>query len=123
MRLLHLKLSLALLAALGLSACKQSVSGPEIGRLPVLTSDDPQAEAEVREADALAARGQRSRAAKKYREFLHARPDDALVPVVQLSLGKLLLAEQRDGEALALFSSVAQHPEPAVAEQGRFYAA
>lgn len=102
-------------------ACKQA-QGPDIGRLPVLTSDDPKAEAEKRQADELAARGKRDAAAKKYRDFLHSRPDDALVPLVQLSLGRIYLEEKRDGEALALFSSVSLHPEPAVAEQGRFYA-
>jgi branched-chain amino acid transport system substrate-binding protein len=120
---MRLPLFMLCLAALLLIDCKQATSGPEIGRLPVLTSDDPQAEAEVREANELASHGQQARAAKKYREFLHARPDDALVPLVQLALGKIVLAQQHDGEALALFSSVAQHPEPAVAEQGRFYAA
>jgi branched-chain amino acid transport system substrate-binding protein len=109
-------------AVLAVWACKQA-TGPDIGRLPILTSDDPKAEAEVREAKDLEARGRKEAAKKKYREFLHARPDDALVPLVQLALGKILLAEQHDGEALALFSSVAQHPEPAVAEQGRFWGA
>ncbi|HKP55708.1 MAG TPA: penicillin-binding protein activator [Polyangiales bacterium] len=120
MRLPYLTLFLAALLLVG---CKQATSGPEIGRLPVLTSDDPQAEAEKHEADELAAHGQKSRAATKYREFLHARPDDALVPLVQLALGRIMLDEKKDGEALALFSSVAQHPQAAVAEQGRFYGA
>lgn len=109
-------------AVLSVAACKQA-SGPDIGRLPVLTSDDPQAEAEFREAKDLEARGRKDAAKKKYREFLHARPDDALVPLVQINLGRLLLKEQKDGEALALFQSVAQHPQPAVAEQGQFLSA
>jgi ABC-type branched-subunit amino acid transport system substrate-binding protein len=103
-------------------ACKQT-SGPDIGRLPVLTSDDPKAEAELREAKDLEARGKKEAAKKKYRQFLHERPDDALVPLAQLALGKILLEEQHDGEALALFQSVALHPEAAVAEQGRFWGA
>jgi branched-chain amino acid transport system substrate-binding protein len=106
-----------------LIGCKQTSTGPDIGRLPELTSDDPQAEAEVREANELLAQGKSGAAARRYRAFLRARPDDKLVPLVQLSLGKILLSQAKDGEALALFQSVAGHPEPAVAEQGRFYAA
>lgn len=116
-------LALALASAGLLGACKQTSTGPDIGRLPVLTSDDPRAEAEVREANELLAQGKSAAAARRYRAFLRARPEDKLVPLVQLSLGKILLAQAKDGEALALFQSVAGHPEPAVAEQGRFYAA
>lgn len=123
----YLKTPRALLVAGALAvvsawACGQS-SGPDIGRLPVLTSDDPKAETEFREAKELEARGRKEAAKKKYREFLHARPDDALIPLVQINLGRLLLKEKKDGEALALFSSVAQHSQPAVAEQGQFLAA
>jgi ABC-type branched-subunit amino acid transport system substrate-binding protein len=109
-------------AVLGVWACNQA-AGPDIGRLPILTSDDPKAEAEFRQAKDLEAHGRKEAAKKKYREFLHARPDDALVPLVQINLGRMLLKEQKDGEALALFSSVAQHPQPAVAEQGQFLSA
>jgi ABC-type branched-subunit amino acid transport system substrate-binding protein/predicted negative regulator of RcsB-dependent stress response len=66
-------------------------------------------------------RGRASLAEKQLREFLHAHPEDRLIPIAQLELGRLLLAKHQDGEALALFSSVTEHPEPAVAEQGRFY--
>jgi branched-chain amino acid transport system substrate-binding protein len=110
------------LFALALSACSSAVRGPEIGRLPQLTSDNPQAEADMREAQGLADHGKRTQAIVKYRAFLHAHPDDRLVPLAQLALGRLLLDQHQDGEALALFNSVSEHPEPAVAEQGRFYA-
>jgi len=86
-----------------------------------LTSDNPRAEAELREAQQLAARGKTGQAERQFRAFLHAHPEDALVPVAQLSLGRLLLTRREDGEALALFNSVAEHPDAAVAEQGRFY--
>jgi ABC-type branched-subunit amino acid transport system substrate-binding protein len=119
-RLSRAFLAAGALALLPLWACKQT-SGPDIGRLPVLTSDDPKAEAAVREAKELRQRGKRDAAAKKYKAFLHEHPEDALVPVAQLDLGQILLEQQRDGEALALFSSVSQHSEAAVAEQGRFW--
>jgi ABC-type branched-subunit amino acid transport system substrate-binding protein/predicted negative regulator of RcsB-dependent stress response len=111
----------ACFAGVALAGCSGTARGPDIGRLPQLTSDDPAAEAEFREAQALAAHGQRSQAIEHYRAFLHKRPDDRLVPLVQLGLGRCLLEQHADGEALALFASVAEHPEPAVAEQGRFY--
>lgn len=105
-----------------LVACTSTPRGPDIGRLPQLTSNDPHAEAELREAQRSAARGKSAMAQKQFRAFLHAHPEDALVPVAQLSLGRLLLAQRDDGEARALFASVAEHPDAAVSEQGRFYA-
>ena len=106
---------------IALACCASTSRGPDIGRLPLLTSDDPAAEAELREAQALAERGQRAKAKERYRAFLHKRPDDRLVSLAQLGLGRILLDQHDDGEALALFASVAEHPEPSVAEQGRFY--
>lgn len=103
-------------------SCASGPRGPDIGRLPQLTSDDPRAEAELKAAQKSAARGRNTVAEKQFREFLHAHPEDRLVPVAQLDLGRLLLSKHQDGEALALFSSVTEHPEPAVAEQGNFYA-
>ena len=115
--------TLLCLLALGLhAACATTPRGPDIGRLPQLTSDDPKAEAELREAQKSVAKGRGTQAQKQLRSFLHEHPEDRLVPIAQLELGRLLLSQQKDGEALALFSSVAEHPEPAVAEQGRFYA-
>jgi len=112
----------ALAALLAWSACAGRQRGPEIGQLPQLTSSDPQAEAELRRAQDAAARGQNALAERQLRAFLHAHPEDPLVPVAQLSLGRLVLAQKKDGEALALFESVSLHSDPAVAEQGRFYA-
>jgi branched-chain amino acid transport system substrate-binding protein len=104
------------------AGCAGAARGPDIGRLPQLTSNDPKAEAELREAQASAARGDKRGAEKRYRAFLHEHPDDRLVPVAQLELGRSLLEGHHDGEARALFASIAEHPEPAVAEQGRFWA-
>ncbi|HEY2736444.1 MAG TPA: ABC transporter substrate-binding protein [Polyangiales bacterium] len=105
-----------------LASCAAGSRGPDIGRLPLLTSDDPQAEVELREAQTLAEQHKPKQAIARYRAFLHKRPDDRLVPLAQLALGRLLLDQHADGEALALFASVAEHPDAAVAEQGRFYA-
>lgn len=102
------------------AGCPSSSSGPSIGRLPTLTSPDPQAEAELRQARARQAEGHASDAAARYRKFLAERPRDPLVPVAQLALGRILMAEQKPADARALFAAVATHPDVAVAEQGRF---
>ena len=91
--------------------------------MPVLTSDDPVAQGEVRQADELLAQGDTAGAEARYREFLSKRPHDRLVPVVSFSLGRILLDQQRNDEALALFRRVAADDDAAVAEQGRFYLA
>jgi branched-chain amino acid transport system substrate-binding protein len=109
--------------ALGLlCGCPAAARGPDIGRLPVLTSDDPKAEADLRDADHLAAAGKPAEARNRYEAFLRDRPADRLVPVAQLALGRLLLSQGDTQQAAGLFASVARHREPAVAEQGRFYA-
>lgn len=120
-RVILVRFLFSFIALAGVS-CAGSSAGPDIGKLPMLTSDDPKAEAELREAEKSAKRGKKTQAQKQFRDFLHAHPEDRLVPLAQLGLGQLLLQERKDGEAFALFSSVAEHPEPAVAEQGRFYA-
>ena len=103
-------------------SCASGPRGPDIGRLPQLTSDNPRAESELRTAQKSVERGRTTLAEKQLREFLRVHPEDRLVPIAQLELGRLLLGKHQEGEALALFNSVTEHPEPAVAEQGRFYA-
>jgi branched-chain amino acid transport system substrate-binding protein len=101
--------------------CPGKPAGPTIGKLPVITSEDPQAEVEIREARELLDRGAIEEAEKRYREFLQNRPADPLVPVANLALGRIELARGRVGEARELFAKVASHPDPAISEQGRFY--
>ncbi|HEX2678070.1 MAG TPA: ABC transporter substrate-binding protein, partial [Polyangiales bacterium] len=104
-----------------LFGCPAAARGPDIGRLPVLTSDDPSAEVELRDADAQRSQGNLDDAATRYRAFLDKRPSDRLRPIAELALGRILLDQQKNDAALALFDSVARHPDSAVAEQGRFY--
>jgi branched-chain amino acid transport system substrate-binding protein len=96
---------------------------PEIRpwNLPALTSDDPRAEAEMREARELAERGATQDAEQRYRAFIAERPKDPLFPIAQLGLGRILLSQNRLADARALFDQVAGHPDPSVAGQGRFY--
>ncbi|HEX7479862.1 MAG TPA: penicillin-binding protein activator [Polyangiales bacterium] len=106
----------------GLAAgCPAAARGPEIGHLPELTSDDPGAEVELREASERNARGEHAAAADAYRAFLKKRPTDRLVPIAQLALGRILLDQGKPDEASALFRAVAAHHDPLVAEHGRFY--
>jgi ABC-type branched-subunit amino acid transport system substrate-binding protein len=115
-------LVLALHAALGSGGCPGR-AGPDFGRLPTITSDDPKAEAELRVAKASEDRGDRDAAASRYRAFLDAHPKDPLVPVAQLALGRILLASGKHADAKKLFDQVSLHPEAAISEQGRFYGA
>jgi ABC-type branched-subunit amino acid transport system substrate-binding protein len=107
-----------LLSAVG---CPPSAERRDIGRLPLITSDDPQAEAEFREAKLLLDRGAVTEAAKRFEAFLAKRPDDPLVALAQLSLGRIRLSQNELDQARSLFSKVIQHPDNSVAEQGLFY--
>ncbi len=98
-------------------------AGPDFGKLPAITSSDPQAEADLREARGLEDKGDAEAAIARYRAFIAKRPADPLVPVARLSLGRLLLKRGDTDEAKGLFDRVAAHPDPALAEQGRFYGA
>ncbi len=104
-----------------IAGCPDASRGPDIGRLPLLTSASPQAESELRQARELAESGDREGSEARYRRFIQKRPDDPLVPVARLALGRLLSQRGRIEEAHALFAEVAVHPDASVAEQGRFY--
>lgn len=115
-------ISLALLAILVL-ACSSAAPGPDIGRLPALTSADPGAEAAMREARSDRDAGRREAAEQKYERFLRNYSGDPLAVMAQLELGRMLLDDGRPREASDLFDSVMRYPQPAISEQGRFYGA
>jgi branched-chain amino acid transport system substrate-binding protein len=114
---------LALLAGVSSGGCPGRGHGPPLGELPLITSPNPKAEAEL----AAAAEQDRAGAAKaaiaSYQAFLAAHPSDPLAPVAQLALGKLLLDAGDNAGARKLFDAVAGHPEPGLAERARFYGA
>ena len=89
--------------------------------LPLLTTDNRDAERELTAAREAADQGQDTVARERYQAFLRDHPDDALVPMAQLGLGRLELAEGDPASAERLFAAVAQHADPSVAERGRFY--
>lgn len=120
-RIARLGLLLALFALV--FGCTTGRQGPDIGRLPTITSADPQAEAELQRAQAAQTQGRYGDAEQLYRNFIGQRGDDPLAAVAQLELGKLLLAREAYQEARGLFQTLAEHRQPAMSEQGRFYMA
>lgn len=110
----------AMIGVLWLLGCASRPTGPDIGRLPTITSGDPVAEGELSEAREARNQGKPALAERLYRRLLQERPDDPLAALAKLELGQLLLQRESYGEAQRLFSEVQSHPQPAVAEQARF---
>lgn len=110
----------ALLSMLA-TGCPRSSGQEDLTTLPQLTTQDPEAEADLRRAREAAEAGRASEAERLFRAFLEEHPDDPLVPVARLGLGRVLLADGEVPAALALFEAVAGSDDAAVAEAGRFY--
>lgn len=95
--------------------------GEQETTLPVVTTDDAEADAAMREALALAESGDDEEAEARFRAFLNDYPTDPLHPVADLELGRLLLARGANAEARAHFARVRDHEEPALAERALLY--
>ncbi|MBO6939567.1 MAG: ABC transporter substrate-binding protein [Deltaproteobacteria bacterium] len=113
--------TLAFALALAVTMVAGCPKKPTETTLPLVTTDDPVAEADLEEARERAANGDAPGARSGYEGFLRDHPEDPLVPIAQLELGQLLLAEGRYEEARAQFAPVAEHEDEAVAERGSFY--
>ncbi|MFI5306523.1 MAG: ABC transporter substrate-binding protein [Polyangiales bacterium] len=113
---------LALAALLAFGGCPGH-GGPDFGKLPTITSGDAEAEAALREAREIDDKGDHEEAAARYRKLIADKPNDPLVPVAQLALGRILLQAGKAAEAKVLFDQVSTHDDPALAEQGRFFGA
>ena len=112
-------IAIGLVLAFALSAgCPKE---PGETTLPLVTTDDPAAEAAIEEARERAANGDTPGARSAYEDFLRAHGSDPLVPIARLELGQLMLAEGRYEAARAHFAPVAEHDDPAMAERGSFY--
>ncbi|MAT29152.1 MAG: hypothetical protein CMN31_26770 [Sandaracinus sp.] len=114
-------LILALATCAALLAASGCPRGPTEPTLPVVTTDDPEAEAALREAREASEAGDLETADTRYRAFLERYPGDPLVPVAKLGLGRVLLAAGDPGAARGLFAEVATHEDARLAERGRFY--
>jgi len=111
--------TLACLLVLSLG-CPPSAGTTTIN-LPALTSDDPEAEAEMDSARAALSAGDLEDAKRRFELFLAQRPDDPLTPVAHLGLARIFLAEGEPADARPHLAVVAGHPDDAIAEKGRFY--
>ncbi|MDH5492138.1 MAG: hypothetical protein OEY14_09305, partial [Myxococcales bacterium] len=118
LRFQALTLLIALLSASAIAGCP---TPPPTTTLPLLTTEDPDAEVDLSEARGAAERGEDGEAERRYRLFLEEHPSDPLVAIAELGLGRLLLASLRLEEAGELFAHVAAHTDPAVAERGQLY--
>ncbi|MDD9941683.1 MAG: ABC transporter substrate-binding protein [Myxococcales bacterium] len=117
-------LATAFQAAMLLGAgCSSTTQPPRIGKLPLITSGNAQAERDLSKARRAHESGNLPLAEAHYRAFVERHESDPLAPIAQLELGKLLLERGEIAEAHGYFQVVGIHPDPAVAEQGRFYGA
>ncbi len=89
--------------------------------LPVLTSDDPEAEAALEEAQESARAGELDTAELQYRRFTADHPNDPLVPVARFGLAQVLLAKGDADGALPLFESVADTEDPSLRSRALLY--
>jgi len=87
---------------------------------PATASDDPQAEADYREAMRAFEEGRGEEAAARFQRFLLDHPGDPLVARARLALAELALARGDLAEAEAQVAEVDDHPDPTVAERARF---
>ncbi|HJL15556.1 MAG TPA: penicillin-binding protein activator [Sandaracinaceae bacterium LLY-WYZ-13_1] len=107
-------------AVLG-TGCPRGAGQEDLSSLPQLTTEDPEAEADLRRAREAAEAGEPREARGRFEAFLTDHPDDPLVPLAQLGLGQVLLAEGDLPGALERFGAVARSDDASVAEAGRFY--
>ncbi len=100
--------------------CPQGSGERPLGTTPALTTDDPDAEADLRQADRAAEEG-RSDAATRYRAFLDEHPNDPLRPLAELGLGRVLLGNGDSAGALTYFDRAATSDDEVVRERARFH--
>ena len=113
---------LAAIAVVGtLSGCPRA-SGSETIALPLVTTSDAAAEAEMQLARDAFDAGRTEEARQRFRRFLDQFPADPLAVVAELGLGQLALAEGELEEASTRFASVATHPDELMSRRGQLYA-
>ena len=115
-------LGLGLSVVANLFGCPPGRDGPETIALPLVTTDDAAAEAEMQMARDAFEQGRSDEARRRFRGFLERYPSDPLTIVAQLGLGQLALADGDLDEATARFATVSAHPDELMARRGRLYA-
>ncbi|MCA9583254.1 MAG: hypothetical protein KC416_15750, partial [Myxococcales bacterium] len=90
-------------------------------RFPLLTSDDPQAEAALADARKAEEEGRADEAVGLYQRFLIQYPKDPLVAMAHLHLGRIAVERGENAVAREHLAPVIQHPDRAVAERALFF--
>ncbi|MDH5674703.1 MAG: ABC transporter substrate-binding protein [Myxococcales bacterium] len=111
-----------LMLVLASSGCPGG-TGPAIGGVPSITSNDPEAEREMEAARRLEETGKREEARAAYESFVETRQSDPLAPLASLALGRLLLGDDKPEQAASVLEPITQHRDSATAEQASFYLA
>ncbi len=96
-------------------------SQPPPSNLPLVTTDDREAEAELRQARELHEAGDLDEATSAYQAFLARHPADPLVAIARIALAQIYIADNDGQNAKAVLEPVLQHQDAAVAERARFY--
>jgi branched-chain amino acid transport system substrate-binding protein len=107
--------------AFALLGCPRGSGASDVTTLPPIHTDDPVAEADLRTADEAADRGQLDEAREAYRAFLTAHPADPLLPLAHLGLARVFIDAGTPEQALTELDVVIAHPDPVIAERGRFW--
>lgn len=91
------------------------------GNLPLVTTTDRQAEADLRHARELQQAGELDEAIQAYQTFLRDHPTDPLTAVARIALAQIHLADDDGASAKLVLEPVVDHPDAAVRERARFY--
>ncbi len=110
----------ALLGAVSVG-CPRGGGPAGVHTTPALTTDDADAEADLRAADRAADEGRARDAETLYRAFLVTHPDDATAPLAALGLGRLLLASGDVEGALESLARAAACADEVVVERAGLY--
>jgi branched-chain amino acid transport system substrate-binding protein len=105
---------------LALSSCAHASEGasPEI---PIVVTDDPEAEAAFRRARAAELDGKIDEASEGYASFLERFPSDPLIPLAQLNLARVLLAKGSVDAAVPLLEALVESIDEEVSERARLH--
>jgi branched-chain amino acid transport system substrate-binding protein len=105
---------------LALSSCAHASEGADRG-IPIVVTDDPDAEAAFREARAAEIAGRVEDATKRYASFLERFPKDPLLPIARLNLGRMLLAQGEAAEAVPHLEALSEVNDDEVRERARLH--
>ncbi|MEM7448279.1 MAG: penicillin-binding protein activator [Myxococcota bacterium] len=109
----------ACIALVAFGGCPKRPS--KMSALPAVVTDDPEAERAMRMAREAAAEGRTSEAEQRYLDVLRQFPNDPLMAVANLGLGRIELSSERVDAAQQRFIALMEHPDRSIAERAAFY--